>query len=252
MSVPANPPKRDFLIEAPLMLGADEVHVWRVDLETAPNEENRLSILSADEQARAARFHFERDRMGFVSTRAILRKILGSYLATDPRTLIFKYSEKSKPSLGGSQAASGLSFNVSHSGKLSLLAFTRSRQIGVDVEQIRRNSDMAAVAARFFSLAEQEQLAAVPGEQRDEAFFRCWTRKEAYIKATGEGLSLPLHQFDVSLAPGAQNALLATRPDPHEAKRWSLCDLAVESGYQAALCVSGAGWRLVDHSIGTV
>lgn len=125
-----------------------------------------------------------------------------------------------------------------------MLAFTRRREIGIDVEQVRRDFDVEAIANRFFSAHEQAQLAELPTENRFEGFFRCWTRKEAYIKATGEGLSLPLHQFDVSIAAGANNALLATRPDGSEAALWSMRDIPALPGYVAALCVRGHDWHL--------
>ena len=234
---------------APLTLSDKDVHLWRLDLQAAAaNESQWLAILSSDERARAARFHFQEHRQYYTAARAVLRELLASYLAADARELVFAYSQKEKPALGGAYASRQISFNISHSGDIALLAFTRKRQIGVDVELIRQDFDTAQIAARFFSAVEQEQLAALPLEQRHEAFFRCWTRKEAYIKATGEGLSLPLRQFDVSLAPHDQDALLATRPDPMEAKRWSLRDVVVTPGYAGALCVSGTDWNLVDWS----
>jgi 4'-phosphopantetheinyl transferase len=237
-----------FRIDGPVPLAADEVQLWRVDLEAIAGEEAQLSaILSEDERQRAARFHFQIHRQYFIAGRAVLRQILAAYLAADSRELTFSYSSKSKPALAGA-FTNRVSFNVSHSGGLALIAVTHNRQIGVDVEFIRTDFETAAIAARFFSEVEQEQLAALPPEARHETFFRCWTRKEAYIKATGEGLSLPLRQFDVSIAPLSQNALLATRPDAAESKRWSLRDITVKSGYAGAICVSGDEWKLVDWS----
>jgi 4'-phosphopantetheinyl transferase len=238
----------EFRIEAPLTLGTNEVHLWRLNLQaTACGTDQWLSLLSCDEGTRAARFHRQIDRQYFITARAMLRQILGSYLKKDPGALIFSYSDREKPSIGGEEAGSGIEFNVSHSGHLALLAFARSREIGVDVEQIRRDFDTSKIAARFFSAAEQKQLAALPPERRSDAFFLCWTRKEAFIKATGKGLSLPLDQFDVSLVPKEKDALLATRPDPQERTRWSMRDIAVPSEYAAAICVSGTGWRLVEE-----
>ena len=127
-----------------------------------------------------------------------------------------------------------------------MLAFTRGREIGVDVEQVRSDFELEAIARRFFSPHEQAQLATVPADETPAAFFRCWTRKEAYIKATGDGLSLPLTQFDVSLEAGEQNALLATRPDASEVSRWLLRDVPGGSGYIAALCVRGQDWKLIQ------
>jgi 4'-phosphopantetheinyl transferase len=237
----------DFYIESPLALPDDEVQLWRVDLDAVRVHESRWQkILSSDESARASRFRSPADRQRFAASRALLRTILGRYLVTDPTGLSFSYSQKEKPSLGPVQAGSGVTFNISHSGGVALFAFTRRREIGVDVEQVRRDFDLEAIARRFFSAHEQKQLAALPEEERFGAFFRCWTRKEAYIKATGEGLSLPLHQFDVSIAAGESDALLATRPDESEAALWSLREIPSGPGYVAALCVRGHGWRLKD------
>lgn len=242
--------KAGFDLKQTPKLAADEVHLWRVKLEAAAREEPAnepwSALLSADEQARAMRFHFARHRQYFTATRAILRRVLAAYLETDAKALSFAYGPKNKPALGAEHAESALAFNVSHSGDMALFAFTRSRLLGVDVELIRCDFDTAAIARRFFSAAEQSQLAELDPEQRHEAFFRCWTRKEAYIKAIGEGLSLPLDQFDVSLKPDDHNALLATRPNQLEAKRWSLRDVAAGPGYVAALCVSGTDWKIID------
>lgn len=235
----------EFSIAKPLELPDDEVQLWRVDLEAVRVNESRWQeLLSDDESARASRFHFLRDRQSFVASRAILRTILASYLAIDPRELSFAYSKKEKPSLGPTYAKSNLQFNVSHSGGVALFAFGLQREIGVDVEHVRRNVEVEAIARRFFSAHEQMQLAALPIEERVEAFYRCWTRKEAYIKATGDGLSLPLSQFDVSLEVEQANALLATRPDDSEAKRWLLQEVPAAPGYIAALCVRGHDWKL--------
>jgi 4'-phosphopantetheinyl transferase len=235
----------DFQIDSPLTLPEDEVQLWRVDLEAiCANESRWQKLLSSEELIRASRFHFSADRQRFTASRALLRTILASYLATDPYRLSFSYSTKEKPTLGTDHAGSGVSFNISHSGGIALFAFARGREIGVDVEQVRRDFDVEAIARRFFSAHERGQLAALPNGEKFAAFFRCWTRKEAYIKATGEGLSLPLHQFDVSLEVGSKDALLATRPDSSEAALWSLREIPGGEGYVAALCVRGREWHL--------
>lgn len=234
-----------FRLETQITLPEDEVHLWRIDLASvAKGEQHWQQVLADSEQARAARFHFSKDRQYFTATRALLRIILGGYVHSDPAELVFHYSEREKPSLIPSRSATPLEFNVSHSGDRALLAFARGRPIGVDVEQLRENFDHAAIARRFFSAQEQNQLASLPPSEQFHGFFRCWTRKEAYIKALGTGLSLPLTQFDVSLKAGDANALLATRPDHAEAAHWSLQEVPAFDGYVAALCVRGHGWRL--------
>lgn len=233
----------DFQPADHLTLPADEVHLWRVDLEAVSEAETRWrQVLSPDERARAGRFHFDRDRQTYTATRALLRTILAHYLGLKPEDLLFRYSDKNKPSL--EMSGNRLEFNVSHSGRRALLAFARRRSVGVDVEHIREDFDPHALAHRFFSADEQRALATLDSEDRYAGFFRCWTRKEAYIKAIGTGLSLPLDQFDVSLRPGEENALLATRPDAAEATVWSLREVSAGEGYAAALCVHGHGWRL--------
>jgi 4'-phosphopantetheinyl transferase len=235
----------DFVLPRSLTLADNEVHLWRVNLGTVgPAEASWLPLLSDDEAKRAARFHFSRDRQRYVAARAWLRRLLGSYLGCDAKALTFSYSEKEKPALSGSYAGQNVEFNVSHSGDVALLAFACGRHIGVDVERIKTDFEVEAIANRFFSVREREQLSACPQEEKCAAFFRCWTRKEAYIKATGDGLSLPLSQFDVSVAAGETNALLATRPEAAEAGRWSLREAPAGSGYIAALCVRGRGWSL--------
>lgn len=234
-----------FQIRSQLTLPDDEVHLWSVDLAAVASGEQRWQeVLSADERTRAARFRFARDRQYFTATRALLRTILAGYLASEPNELVLRYSEKDKPSLTSAGPGDRIEFNVSHSGERALLAVTRGRELGVDVEAIRADFDHEAIAQRFFSINERTQLSTLDISERCLAFFRCWTRKEAYIKATGTGLSLPLHQFDVSLRPGDQNALLATRPDDAEAGRWSLREVPAGEGYLAALCVRGHDWRL--------
>ena len=234
-----------FRLEKQIKLPEDEVHLWRVDLARVAHEEEKWKqVLSEDERKRAARFHFARDCQNFTATRALLRTVLGSYTACDPSHLVFCYSDKEKPSLSPDHLGDRIEFNVSHSGTIALLAFSRGRMLGVDVEQIREDLEHEALARRFFSPHEQQQLAAAPENDRIHAFFRCWTRKEAYIKATGIGLSLPLRDFDVSLVPGDENAMLSTRPDAREAARWSLREVPTDEGYVAALCVEGHGWRL--------
>jgi 4'-phosphopantetheinyl transferase len=237
----------NFQIDAVLALPEDEVHLWRADLDGLGAEEfHWQALLASDESARASRFHFLRDRQRFVAGRALLRTILAGYLSADPKEINFCYSKREKPSLGPPHSVSNIRFNLSHSGGIALFAFTRHREVGVDVEQVRGDSDVDAISRRFFSAHEQHQLASFTPEERPAAFFRCWTRKEAYIKATGDGLALPLSQFDVSLRASNGNALLHTRPDASEASLWHLQEVPAGPGYTAALCVRGQNWKLKD------
>jgi len=217
-------------------LPPDVVQVWTQVLRVpSPIEQSCYDILSAEERERAARNRAGRPRNDFVVTRGRLRSLAARYLGTAPQNLSFRYSKHGKPSLDG---PFHLRFNVSHTEDLALLAFVRTREIGVDVEKITAATEARKLAERFFSVRERGVLENLSGEELHTAFFRCWTRKEAYVKARGEGLSLPLHQFDVSVTAGESHALLATRPDPSEAGRWILRDLPVIPGYAAAVAVA--------------
>jgi 4'-phosphopantetheinyl transferase len=228
-----------------LLLGCDEVHVWRATLDQPPSQILRfLNNLAVDERARAERLRFKRDRERFIVARGVLRAILGFYSNRAPECLSFCYSSFGKPALAGESDRGAIRFSLSHSHGVALYAVTRRREVGIDLERIRFDLAVVEIAERFFSRREQAMLRALPTELQREAFYRCWTRKEAYIKARGEGLSLPLDQFDVSLAPGEPAAILGTQHDPSEASRWSLRELTAAPGYFAALAVEGHGWGL--------
>jgi len=227
------------------VLGCDEVHVWRATLDQAASQiQNFRHNLAADEQARAGRFYFEKDRGHFIVARGVLRAILGGYLKRAPEGLSFCYSAHGKPALTGESSGDAIRFNVSHSHGIALYAVTRGREVGVDLERIRSDLAVAEIAERFFSQREVAMLRTLSTEAQREAFFRCWTRKEAYIKARGEGLSLPLDQIDVSLAPGKPDAVPGAQPDTSEASHWSLQELNPAPGYVAALAMEGHGWHL--------
>jgi 4'-phosphopantetheinyl transferase len=216
------------------------VHVWRIPLDLPPPLlTDHSAALSADEKARAARFRFDIHRTRFTAGRAVLRHLLAGYLKVRPGEVSFRYSAHGKPSLAGSAADSGLRFNFSNAGGMALAAFALEREVGVDLEELKRVADFAAISKRYFSPAENEALRALPPEPREAAFFTCWTRKEAYIKAVGEGLSIPLGSFDVTLAPGDPPRLLATRGEPGGEARWSLHALDPGPGYVGALAVEG-------------
>lgn len=195
------------------------------------------SVLSDDERARAARFRFDRDRHRFVAGRSTLRSLVSSYLGIDPADVAFAYGPQGKPFVLGSE----LSFNVSHSGGCAVYAFARGVEVGVDVELLEHSRYDDGVAERFFSPHEVATLEAVAPETRPDAFLRCWTRKEAFIKARGEGLSLPLHEFDVEFAPGTRPQILRTAWSAHEPAEWTLSDISgFCPGAIAALAVRSA------------
>ena len=230
--------------EAPV-LGSDEVHVWRAALDQSPSQrDGLLCTLAKDEQAKAGRFYFQIDRERSIVARGALREILGLYMSRAAQSVSFCHGPQGKPALDGESGIDAIHFNVSHSHGLALFAVTRRREVGIDLEFIREGLDAEQLAGRFFSQREIATLRALPTGLRKHAFFLCWSRKEAYIKARGEGLSMPLDQFDVSLIPGEPAALLGTRPDSDEAARWSLRDLSVAPGYVSALAVEGRGWSL--------
>jgi len=229
-----------------LALPTNTVHVWQVALDCSPAAIQRLAnTLSTDEIHRATRFYFERDRRRFMVSRGTLRTILAAYSSVPPEQLRFHYGPQGKPELVAVADEVSLRFNLAHSHELALIAVTRGRELGVDLEWIRPLPAAEAIAGRFFSPNERTVLRALNGEQQQLTFFTCWTRKEAYLKARGDGLSLPLDQFDVALAPDEPAALLRVCGDPVEVKRWLLCALEVPPGYVATLAVEGSGWRLL-------
>lgn len=220
-----------------LNLESHHVDVWRLSLNLLVDSVKLIeSTLSADESARAARFHFEVDKNRFIVAHGVLRKILRRYLHCDPTELTFSLNQYGKPAL----VNSALEFNLSHSGDFALIAVTQGRKIGVDVERIRQGISSHVIAQQYFSKSEVAELQSLPIEKREAAFFICWTRKEAYIKAQGLGLSLPLESFDVSLTPGHPAILRATRPDEKEAAHWTLRSLDVDPKYAGAVAVEGS------------
>ncbi len=226
-----------------LSLRHDEAHVWRADLgQMAARASSFFKILTPDECRRAEKFHFQKDREHFILARGILRTILSHYLGMRPEQLRFNYNSWGKPSLAQHSEGAALRFNVSHAHELALYGVILDREIGIDLEYIREDVACEQIAERFFSRWEFEMLRALPASQRTVAFFNCWTRKEAYIKARGQGLSLPLDEFDVSLTPGEPAALL--RGDEQELLRWSLRELRPGHGYVAAVAVEGSDWQL--------
>jgi 4'-phosphopantetheinyl transferase len=227
-------------------LPVEEVHVWRASLERPEETVARMRrVLAEDERLRADRFRFERDRSRYIVGRALLRGLLGHYLDTAPEDLTFEYGEFDKPTLSG-----GPWFNLSHSGSVALYAFSNAGEIGVDVERDDADLTRECIAERFFSPAEVSVLRSLPPGDQPRAFLACWTRKEAFIKARGDGLSLALDSFDVTLAPDAPAALLRTAWCSEEPGRWHMQDLSNhQAGYIAAVALRGQGWRVVERQI---
>jgi 4'-phosphopantetheinyl transferase len=227
---------------AALSLEHDEVHVWRLALDAPHTCLARLWLtLAGDERARAERYFFEQHRQRFIAGRGFMRAILARYLHQQPDSLRFCYGPNGKPSL----AADGvLPFNLSHSEDGGLLAVSRSRELGVDLEQVRPRPNLEELAQRFFAPAEVAALAEVAAAEKDLAFYNCWTRKEAFIKASGEGLARPLDQFTVSLRPGEPARLLAVHGDPQEASRWEIRSLTPWPDFVACVALRARGWAL--------
>jgi 4'-phosphopantetheinyl transferase len=219
-------------------LASGEVHSWCASLDVPAETSARLyATLTPDERTRSARFRFERDRQRFIVARGVLRDLLGRYLQTQPGQVRFVYNAFGKPDLSP-EFAGRLKFNLSHSGRLAVVAIATASDVGVDLEYIRAESDYAEIARRFFSAAEVDHLMALPSQLYAEAFFRCWTKKEAYLKACGEGLAIPLNSFSVPLT---------TDPPAHapvDLHGWSLYTLRPGPGYAGALAIEGTGWRL--------
>lgn len=229
----------------PLLLPPDEVHVWRVALGLPPAALEHLeAVLSDDERERASRFHYIRHRRAFIAAHAALRMILSFYLEAEPEVLRFRLGTHGKPTLDSRPSDPPVTFNLTHSHTMALVAVAWGREVGVDVEWMRPELANMHVAEQFFSEVELERLYALGRGAQVQGFFNCWTRKEAYVKARGEGLSMPLCDFDVSLAPGEPAQLLNTRPDPQEAARWRLVDLSPGEGYAAAVAAEGRSWRV--------
>ncbi len=229
-----------------MTLAHGQVHIWRVALDRrAAHLQQFMHLLSADEQERAARLYLERDRRRFIVGRGVLRTILGRYLGIEPHQVQFSYKPHGKPYLTASPGQMALQFNAAHSHELALYAFAWGCQVGIDVEYVHLVPDAEEIAARFFSVRENAALRLLPEEQRQMGFFYCWTRKEAYIKAIGDGLSYPLDRFDVSLGGEEGLQSLDIDGDPGESGRWSLQAFIPAPGYVAALAVEGHDWQPV-------
>ncbi len=220
-----------------LSLHSDEVHIWHASVDVSERcLEHFERVLSHDEVKRANRFHFECDRRRFIVAHGLLRYFLSCYCFSTPYKHSFDYNYYGKPGLSGNTQ---LHFNMSHSGKYVLYGFTRGREIGVDIEHVRKTENLELIINSYFSSREIYEFSKLSKQFRNKAFFSCWTRKEAYIKAQGKGLSLPLNQFSISFIPDEPVELLETQHNVKEKSRWSLTEIAVNAEYAAAVAVEG-------------
>ncbi|NEP01175.1 MAG: 4'-phosphopantetheinyl transferase superfamily protein [Symploca sp. SIO2E9] len=242
-----SPPPKD------LVLQSNGVHIWRANLNLATEQIEQLAqTLSTDEQQRADRFHFDQHRQHFIVGRGMLRTILSYYLNLEPHQLEFSYSTRGKPALVNIDSDEGLYFNLSHSNGLALYAVMPAGSIesakencslGIDLEYMRPMPEAEKLAKRFFCPREYALISSLSPTLQQEAFFNGWTRKEAYLKATGDGLA-GLEQVEVSLIPGEPAALLSIMGDWEAASQWSMYELIPSPSYAAALVVEGHGWQL--------
>jgi 4'-phosphopantetheinyl transferase len=233
-------------------LDTHTVHVWRAFLpEHLPRLAALTHHLSADEHTAATRFRFTADRERYILTHGLLREILQRYTGSPAEQLTFTYGDHGKPALAASTASTAstaptastagttVRFNLSHAHEMALYAISCDQELGIDIERIRTDIDYEQIARYCFSPSELATLFALTPRERAAAFFQCWTMKEAYIKGHGDGLSMPLHQFDTAFAPGTSPAILATRPDATQARLWTAVRVDPGAGYVAALVVNG-------------
>ena len=221
-----------------LTLSEEEAHIWRADLDLDENiQSSFLKLISADEKNRAQKFRFEDDRRNFIVARGILRSLIGHYLKINPEAISFQYSKFGKPGIADNNS---LQFNISHSKSIAIFAFTKKLTVGVDVEFVNPNIEVRDIAENFFSRNEILNLLALPEQQQALGFFNCWTRKEAFIKAVGEGLSFPLDRFEVSLEPEKPAKLLATDWDPNDVSKWSMYSMSAGVDFVGSLVIEGS------------
>lgn len=223
---------------ARLNIDLNEVHIWSLNLGLVPFQamQEYESILSDDEKTRASKFRFSKDKKTFSLTRGVLRKLAGAYLDTEPKKVKFHYEQYGKPRF---QDESRIKFNVSHSGDRAVIAFVRDYDIGVDIEYFKDDFDVLDIAENFFSRREIDKLKMQPLKEQRQAFYRCWTRKEAFIKAEGSGLSFPLDKFTVSMHSDNEANLEHTDWSPDEKDRWNMFSFKPAQNYIAAVAING-------------
>ena len=221
-------------------LPATDLHMWNVLLETAPQEFAHLySLLSADEIARAERFYFERDRSRYIIGRGILRTLLGKYLGTEASEIQFNYGPHGKPTLEPVSMGQTLQFNLAHSNDRAIFIFGWDRPVGIDIEHVRPLQDADRFAEQFYSARETALINSLPGDDKWNAFYKLWTCKEAFLKAQGSGLTVPLNQVEVFLDGEDTARLIAIGGDTVQAADWKLWIFNPLPGYQAAIAIQG-------------
>ena len=213
-----------------------EIHVWLAMLDRLDQDQSS-SVLSPDEQERAARFVFARDRQRFVAAHLLLRRLLARHLRTTPAEVCFSSDRNGKPTLSG--YAHPPSFNLSHSQDAVVIAISLGGEVGIDIEAIRPVAEAERIAARFFAPGEIEAFRSVALAERERAFFSCWTRKEAFVKAVGSGLRHALRSFEVTLRPGEPARIVHAGTMASEARGWTLTELPAVPGYVGALAARG-------------
>lgn len=220
-------------------LSPGEIHIWSIRLDPPPETVERLGrALAADEWERANRFRFDKHRRQYVVGRGALRALIAAYGGIRPEAVRFRYGDRGKPYV--IHPESDLELNLSNSDEMALVGFVRGVEIGVDIEFLKPMPDCEQIAERFFSASERDVLRELPADRKEEAFFNCWTRKEAYLKAVGTGLAVPLDSFDVTLAPGAPPRMLTLEGSAERAARWFFQHFRPAEHYIGALAIEGS------------
>jgi Phosphopantetheinyl transferase len=227
-----------------------DLHLWRASLASSPQSLAHFSaLLSSDEKARAARFHFERDRARYTMGRGILRTLLGSYLGLEPENVKISYGPQGKPFVDSINQNQNLEFNVSHSNEHAVYLFGWDRLVGIDIEHIRPMTDADDFAKHFFSKRESLLIRSLSGNKKWEAFFKFWTCKEAYLKANGSGLTVPLNEVEIALENDGSAALTSIGGDTHQAQHWRLETFNPTADYQVALLVEGQNGNIIHQNL---
>jgi 4'-phosphopantetheinyl transferase len=230
-----------------LTFPSDRIDIWKVYLDHPLACDTDAGVLSTDENSRAKRFHFDRDRIHFTRCRSALRTLLARYLTISADEICFEYSANGKPHVAAEQNPRALQFNVSHSAGIALIAVSAEHNLGVDLEKMRTEVDTTALAERFFSLRERATLRSLPDHLRSTGFYACWTRKEAFLKATGDGLSFPLADFSVTTHPDLMPEVEEVLGNKVARKEWFLADVSVDDGFRAAVAIKTTLSRLKTY-----